>query len=71
MILVIDDSESVRIVIREFLEKNGYPTLEADSGETGIDILCKEDINLIVCDYVMPKMDGLRFYKKIKVMRQL
>jgi len=61
-ILVIDDEEDVREVLRLHLEGAGFNVLEAENGEDGINILRSEDnminVGLILCDIRMPKVNG-------------
>jgi len=70
-ILVIDDEEDVREVLRLHLESAGYNVLEAEDGEEGIKIVRSEDnminIGVILCDIRMPKVNGVEcvdFLKK-------
>jgi two-component system chemotaxis response regulator CheY len=63
-ILLVDDDEDVREVIKMHLESAGYRNiLEAENGEKAINILLSEDhienIALILCDIRMPKINGL------------
>ena len=62
-ILVIDDEEDVREVLRLHLESAGFNVLEAEDGEDGINILRSEDnminVGLILCDIRMPKVNGV------------
>lgn len=67
-ILVVDDSASLRTVIRMTLEKEGYTILEAPNGEEGLKYLDGRSIGLIITDLNMPVMNGLEFTKKIRVL---
>jgi DNA-binding NtrC family response regulator len=62
-ILVIDDEEDVREVLRLHLEGAGFNVLEAENGEVGIALLRSEDnmvnVGLILCDIRMPKVNGV------------
>ena len=62
-ILVIDDEEDVREVLKLHLESAGYNVLEAENGEDGINILRSEDnminVGLVLCDIRMPKVNGV------------
>ena len=62
-ILIIDDEEDVREVLRLHLESAGYNVLEAEDGEEGIKIIRSEDnminVGLILCDIRMPKINGV------------
>jgi DNA-binding response OmpR family regulator len=57
-ILVIEDSLLVRNNIAEILELSGYKVLTAPEGKTGVEIALKEKPDLIVCDIMMPVLDG-------------
>jgi len=62
-VLVIDDEEDVREVLRLHLESEGYNVLEAENGEDGISVLRSEDnlinVGVILCDIRMPKVNGI------------
>lgn len=62
-ILVIDDEDDVREVLRLHLEGAGYNVLEAEDGEVAISVLRSEDnmvnVGLILCDIRMPKVNGV------------
>lgn len=57
-ILVIDDNNDLRENTAEILELAGYRTLTAENGKRGVDIAVKEKPALIVCDIMMPELDG-------------
>jgi DNA-binding response OmpR family regulator len=57
-ILVIDDHEQIRENIAEILSLAGYHTLTAQNGKSGIELALKEKPDLIVCDIMMPELDG-------------
>ncbi len=57
-ILVIEDNQSVRENIEEILELSGYTVLSAAEGKTGVEIALKEKPDLVVCDIMMPVLDG-------------
>lgn len=61
-ILVVDDEEDVREVLRLHLEGAGYNIIEAENGEVAIQMLRDEDnmvnVGLILCDIRMPKVNG-------------
>lgn len=57
-ILVIDDNNDLRENTAEILDLAGYKTLQAVNGKQGVDIAVKEKPSLIVCDIMMPELDG-------------
>jgi two-component system chemotaxis response regulator CheY len=67
-ILTIDDSVTVRDIIRNAVEVLGYECIEAEDGAAGLEVVYKSsnDIILILLDWNMPIMDGLTFLKTIK-----
>ncbi|HZI55113.1 MAG TPA: response regulator [Chitinophagaceae bacterium] len=57
-ILVIDDNNDIRENTAEILDMAGYKTLTAENGKKGVDLALKEKPDLIVCDIMMPELDG-------------
>lgn len=70
-ILVIEDESAIRRVLVKILaeENDSYNVVEAEDGLAGMEVIKKEDFDLVLCDIKMPKMDGvevLEAAKKIK-----
>lgn len=67
-ILVIDDSKHIRDILWFSLKQEGYKAILAESGQRGIDILFSENeqIDLIILDVMMPKMNGFETLEKIR-----
>ncbi len=57
-ILIIDDHDDIRENIAEILSLGGYKTLTAENGKKGIELAVKEKPDLVVCDIMMPELDG-------------
>ncbi|RYY53945.1 MAG: response regulator, partial [Chitinophagaceae bacterium] len=57
-ILVIDDNKDLRENIAEILDLAGYHTTTAENGKRGVDLAIREKPTLIVCDIMMPELDG-------------
>ena len=53
-ILVVDDDDDVRTVVREILQEEGYRVLEAASTRNGLRIVRREDVSLVLLDHLMP-----------------
>ncbi len=65
-ILIVDDEASVRNVLKQVLEEDGYMTKEATMGEEALECLKKEHFSLVITDIVMPGMTGIELLEKIK-----
>ena len=66
-ILIVDDSSSLRTVVRMALVRAGYDVIEAGDGKEGLAQLDKAGkVNLIVSDVNMPNMDGITFVTHVK-----
>lgn len=66
LIMIVDDSASLRQVVKMTLEKMGYDVLEAKDGKDALDKARGKKINLIITDLNMPVMDGITFIKELK-----
>ena len=64
-ILVVDDEEGIRNMLKTFFERKGYPTLTAANGEEALKIVARDKPPMILLDITMPGMDGLVTLKKI------
>jgi len=68
-VLLVDDYADARATIRDLLEENGYPVIEAANGQQALNILVSQkvpSIGLIVLDLQMPVMDGWEFLKLVR-----
>ncbi|MEE1227516.1 MAG: response regulator transcription factor [Lachnospiraceae bacterium] len=66
-ILVVDDESRMRKLVRDFLKRKGYEIVEAADGEEALDIFYEDkDLSLIICDVMMPKMNGFDVVKEIR-----
>lgn len=65
-ILIIDDEKAIRNTLREILEYENYEVEEAKDGEEGLDLLKKNEYDVVLCDIKMPKMDGIEVLEKAK-----
>jgi two-component system chemotaxis response regulator CheY len=66
-ILTIDDSKTIRDMLRLTLVDAGFEVLQAVDGQDGIEVLAKEPVDLVITDINMPKMDG---YGVVRHMRE-
>jgi response regulator RpfG family c-di-GMP phosphodiesterase len=65
-LLFVDDEPGILSSLRRLFRPHGYRILIAESGATGLDILEKEQIDLVISDMRMPEMDGAAFLKKVR-----
>lgn len=70
-ILVIDDDPAIQLVLRRTLAKQGHSVSLADNGYEGLKQAQKDRPSLIICDWMMPLMDGLEVCKRVKADPQL
>ncbi len=65
-VLIVDDSISMRQVVRMALGSAGYEVIEAEDGRAALQKLNGKKIHLIISDVNMPNMDGISFVKEVK-----
>ncbi|RME41258.1 MAG: sigma-54-dependent Fis family transcriptional regulator, partial [Deltaproteobacteria bacterium] len=65
-VLVIDDDQGMRTMLRMVLARAGYEVAEADSAAAGLDTLRSEPVPLVLCDIRMPDMDGMAFLDALR-----
>lgn len=70
-ILAVDDDITVQIILQELLESEGHEVLLADDGEAALRKTQNLQPDLIICDWMMPKLDGLEVCRRIKADPQL
>ena len=58
-ILVIDDQDSIRRVVRRALEQDGHEVFDASDGEIGMEILESQSFDIVITDIFMPGQDGI------------
>lgn len=67
-ILIIEDEAAIRRVLKKIIseENDSYQVEEAEDGLAGLELLTKNDYDLVLCDIKMPKMDGVEVLEKVK-----
>jgi len=65
-VLIVDDEEVIRKLLRIHLVKWGYEVKEAVDGTQAIEQIGKDDFDLLICDILMPNMDGWQVLKEVK-----
>lgn len=70
-ILIVDDEKEIRDLIEIYLKGEGYRTIKAENGEEALNILKTEEVDLIVLDIMMPKVNGIEACMKIREEREM
>jgi CheY-like chemotaxis protein len=65
-ILIVDDSEWIRKVLRTHLASWGHQVIEAQDGAQALEQLQNEEFDLLICDVVMPNKDGWEVLSEVK-----
>ena len=67
-ILLVEDDESVRGVLRRMLERAGYTVVPTSNGKAALRTLEEGRFDLVITDIVMPEMDGIEFVRALRRM---
>lgn len=70
-ILVVDDEEKIRAIIRKYGEFEGYEIVEAKDGMEAIRIVKNQDFDVIILDVMMPELDGFSTCKEIQKIKKI
>jgi DNA-binding NtrC family response regulator len=70
-ILVVDDDENIRMVLRQSLEKEGYHVSTANSSEEALNTLQRSFFHVVITDIMMGEMNGVELLLQIKEMNSL
>lgn len=70
-ILIVDDEELIRNVIKEYSLNEGYKIYEAEDGQQAIDIIKNNNIDIVILDIMMPKLDGFKACTEIKKIKDV
>ena len=65
-IIVIDDSKVIRMRVKDMLPAGNFEVLEAKDGKEGFNLIRSENPNLIMLDFLLPKMSGWEVYQEIQ-----
>jgi CheY-like chemotaxis protein len=65
-ILVVDDSPTIRRVVGSILEARAYRPLLAQDGQEALELLGTEEVDLVLLDFVMPRMNGYQFCRELR-----
>lgn len=65
-ILVVEDNDANRVMLCRRLNKHGYATAEAADGRQALDLVAKQTFDLVLCDIMMPEVDGYEVLRELK-----
>jgi two-component system response regulator ResD len=65
-ILIADDEDRIRRLLKMYLERDGYSIDEAENGEDALNLALKNEYSLIVLDLMMPKIDGIEVCRELR-----
>jgi two-component system response regulator AtoC len=65
-ILVVDDEESVRTMLKLVLGSEGYTVIEAEDGIAGVEHICADNPDLVLMDVRMPRLDGMSAFLRVR-----
>ncbi len=66
LILIVEDNEKNRKLLRDVLQFKGYRTIEAETGEDGVTLAQQNKPDLILMDYQLPGIDGIETFRRIR-----
>lgn len=65
-ILIVEDELRIRILLRDYLKKDGFSIIEASDGEEALKCFSETNLDLVILDIMMPKIDGFKVCKTIR-----
>lgn len=65
-ILVVDDEERIRRLLRMYLERENFEIIEAENGREALDLALENDYDVIILDLMMPEMDGIEVCQELR-----
>ncbi len=65
-VLIVEDEKDYRDVLTERLEQEGFTVQQAEDGEKALELMKTADVDLILLDMLMPKMDGVTFFYHLR-----
>ena len=66
LILIVEDNERNRKLVRDLMQFKGYRTIEAETGEDGVSLAIEHRPDLILMDYQLPGIDGIEAFRRIR-----
>lgn len=70
-ILIIEDDEAISELEKDYLELSGFEVCMENTGDAGLEVALKEDVDLVVLDLMLPNMDGFEICKRIREVKNI
>lgn len=68
-VLIAEDEPDMQKILRLYLEKEGYKVALASNGQEAFELLCNESFDLLIADWMMPRMDGAALCREVRQYR--
>ncbi|BES64150.1 response regulator transcription factor [Gottschalkiaceae bacterium SANA] len=65
-VLIAEDEQRLRKIVRTYLQRDGYEVLEATNGQEAIDLLDENEVDLVILDVMMPHVDGWSVLRQLR-----
>lgn len=65
-LLLIDDDPNLILLVKDYLEFRGYEVITAENGQEALEVLQKDTPDMIICDVMMPQMDGYSLVEQVR-----
>jgi DNA-binding NarL/FixJ family response regulator len=65
-LLLIDDDPNLILLVKDYLEFRGYEVITAENGQEALEVLEKDTPDMIICDVMMPQMDGYSLVENVR-----
>lgn len=65
-VLIVDDEQSILTLLKYSLEKEGYEVIQAEDGQAGLELAMSHQLDFIILDLMLPKMDGMDVCKNLR-----
>ena len=70
-LMIVDDEVMIREVVREYAVISGYDVVEANDGIEALEIFEKDNIDIVILDIMMPRLDGFATCRRIKELKDV
>ncbi|RDE08095.1 response regulator [Pelagibacterium lacus] len=65
-VLTVDDSRTILAMLHHTLTNAGFEVIQAENGQVGLDMLGRQEVDVVITDINMPVMDGIEFIRNVR-----